>query len=196
MMRRLAAVLLLVPSLALAQTVDDPAPAEDAALDEEEPAASFDDVKPGTTKLRWAYDKLGKPAKTFDARVVQGEMDPLVSPASADGKDEALSIRARNAGKGLSWVHVLEYQKDGARTLLVFRDEVLWFALLPARAGETKAAEVQRRYGADPRSSTFSRKIDGKQTRARTFLWPDSGVGYVQLEGSETYAWKMLFKGK
>lgn len=197
-MKRLAAALLFVPALSFAQTVDDPTPPEDTSTgyEDEDRPASFDDVKPGTTSLRWAYDKFGKPAKTFDARVVQGEMDPLVAPAAADGKDEALAQRARNAGKGLSWVHVLEYEREGARTLLVFKDEVLWFALVPPRVNETKPAEVARRYGADPRTSTFSRKIDGQQRRARTFLWADSGVGYVQLDGAERYAWKMLFKGR
>ena len=191
-----------------AQTFDDekPVPIEEEDLDEEPTAESleesvetkrdFEFAQPGKTSTRTAFNTAGKPHRDYEARVVQGEMEVLLGPMPKSGKDPLLVKRARSKGKGLSYVHVLEYDEPTGKHILVFRDDILWYAMFPTRAGETKRAEVARRYGDSPKMSTSRRNIEGAEHSARVHWFPESGVGFVQLDGGERYSYKLVFEPK
>lgn len=194
-MRAILFSLLLVSAFAapaVAQVSDDSS--ED---DEEGPVKrDFEFAQPGKTATRTAFNTAGKPDRDYEGRVIQGEMDVLLAPAVA-GKDDPLLVqRAKNMGKGLSFVHVLEYDEPTGKHTLVFRDDVLWYAVYPTRVGETKADEVARRFGDSPKTSSQRRKVEGAEHTARIHWFPDSGVGFVQLDGAETYAYKLIYEAK
>lgn len=190
----------LPPFAAKAQTSgDDRRALREAAMEDEldEPLdkkRDFGFASPGKTNTRTAFNIAGKPTRDYEGRVIQGEMDVLVAE-SPKGKDDPLLVqRARNAGKGLAYVHVLEYDEPTGRHTLVFRDDVLWYAIFPTRAGETRAEEVARRYGDAPKMSTSRRKIEGAEHSARIHWFPESGVGFAQLDGKADYAYKLVFE--
>ena len=195
-MRLLLASLLLLSNVAAAQVSSDLG-TDDESYDEPlEKKRDFSIAQPGKTATRTVFNILGKPNRDFEGRVIQGEMDVLLGPA-VEGKDDPLLVqRAKNMGKGLSFVHVLEYDEPTGKTSLVFRDDVLWYVVIPTRAGETKPEEVSRRYGDSPKMSSQRRKVEGAEHTARIHWFPESGVGFVQLDGAETYAYKLLYEAK
>ena len=202
-MRALARALLLsfLTGLAAAQTVDDEseAPPEEEVEDLDAPLEKkrdFTFAHPGKTGLRQALNTAGKATRDYEGRVIQGEMDVLLAPI-VDGKDDPLlTQRAKNMGKGLSYVHVLEYDEKTGKHILVFRDDILWYAVYPVRAGETKADEVARRYGDSPKFTTSRRKVEGAEHSARVHWFPESGVGFAQLDGKEAFSYKVVFEAK
>lgn len=190
----LASLLLLIAVPAAAQVADDP-----GFEDEEESGPKkrdFTFAQPGKTATRTAFNIAGKPNRDFEGRVIQGEMDVLLGPA-VEGKDDPLLVqRAKNMGKGLSFVHVLEYDEPTGKTTLVFRDDVLWYIVQPTRTGETKPDEVSRRFGDSPKMSSQRRKVEGAEHTARIHWFPESGVGFVQLDGAESYSYKLVYEAK
>lgn len=206
-MRSLAFLALLTVAFpASAQTADDEEGIDPDSLIDEEPPEDLDAplekkrdfafAQPGKTATRTAFNLAGKPKRDYEARVLQGEMEVLLAP-NEKGKDDPLLVqRARNSGKGLSTVHVLEYDEPTGRHTLVFRDDFLWYAIYPVRTNETKPAEVARRYGDTPKMSSSRRKVEGAEHTARTHWFPESGVGFAQLDGSETYSYKIIFEPK
>jgi hypothetical protein len=194
-MRALLASFLLVIAVPAAAQI-----ADDAGFEDDDSGApkkrDFTFAQPGKTATRTAFNVAGKPTRDFEGRVIQGEMDVLLGPA-VEGKDDPLLVqRAKNMGKGLSFVHVLEYDEPNGKTSLVFRDDVLWYIVQPTRAGETKQDEVSRRYGDSPKMSSQRRKVEGAEHTARIHWFPESGVGFVQLDGAETYAYKLVYEAK
>ena len=195
-MRVTFSFLLLVAGLAL--PAGSFAQISDADLDEEAAPKKrdFDFAEPGKTATRTAFNVAGKPNRDYVGRVVQGEMDVLLAPVVAGKDDPLLKQRAKSRGKGLSYVHVLEYDEPNGKVTLVFRDDVLWYAIYPTRAGETKAEEVVRRFGESSKRSSQRRKVEGAEHTARIQWFPDSGVGFVQLDGAERYAYKVVYEPK
>jgi hypothetical protein len=194
----LLAASLLLPLSALSALAAAPPDDEEVLLDDEgEPVKrNFDALTPGKTSTRTVLNTVGKGHRDYEGRVVQGEMDVLISK-SVDGKDDPLLVqRAKQQGKGLSYVHVLEYDEKQGRVMLVFKDDILWYAVYPTRAGETKLDEVSRRFGDAPKMASQRRKIENKEHTARISWFPDSGVGFVQLDGAESYGYKVVFEPK
>lgn len=195
-MRAFLSSLLLVAAFALPAFAQIP---DDSGFDDEDSAPKkrdFGFAQPGKTATRTAFNTAGKPNRDYEGRVIQGEIDVMLAPA-VQGKDDPLLVqRAKNMGKGLSYVHVLEYDEPTGKVTLVFRDDVLWYAVYPTRTGETKADEVSRRFGDSPKMSSQRRKVEGAEHTARIHWFPDSGVGFVQLDGAETYTYKLVYEAK
>jgi hypothetical protein len=190
----LASLLLLTALPAFAQVSSDTFGDDEEVTAEKKRDWTF--AQPGKTATRTAFNIAGKPNRDYEGRVIQGEMDVLLAPA-VEGKDDPLLVqRAKNMGKGLSFVHVLEYDETAGRTTLVFRDDVLWYIVQPTRTGETKQEEVSRRFGDSPKMSSQRRKVEGAEHSARIHWFPESGVGFVQLDGAESYAYKLVYEAK
>ena len=55
---------------------------------------------------------------------------------------------------------------------------------------------VSRRFGDSPKQTSQRRTVEGAEHTSRIHWFPDSGVGFAQLDGKEPYAYKIIFEPK
>ena len=153
-----------------------------AAMAAAEPKSSMDSVRESTDA----------PDRKFKANV-DAKIDLFIdAPAEKDDNEPAL-IAVKPAGpvevKVMQWI---AKEDPTVMVTLVFRQDRLWYAIVPISASEETPKELVARFGDPPKKVELAKGINGRSDSAKLYAYPDRGIGYVHTGGS-AFAFKVLF---
>jgi len=139
--------------------------------------AAFDFVKPGAARSE-VDSRLGEPYVSSSSVVVKGEIDLFV--------DEMPTGPSTRAPQPTEDVHYYEYRprahsSEFAR--IVFRQDKVWYAMLPPRPSERIREQIFSRYGNVFEEERIHRR-SGHILMVEVILWLEKqGLGFVEKPG-------------
>jgi hypothetical protein len=167
-------IALLVPVLFAGTALQPPAGESSTLGALEDFDASFGFLAPGATTPAVALKKIGAPAADYPAWT-DGKMDFEIQIPTPDSI--ARLPPARTEVRVLEWYDSRDATRPAAK--LVFRKDVLWYALVPFTASESSPSKLEARFGAKPTVSTETR-ADGDFSHVLTlYAYPGRGIAYV-----------------
>ena len=156
--------------------------------------ASFTFVKPGETTVAQSLHRLGAPAVDYPAWVTAGKMDWEIAAQTPDSLDHL--PKPHEEVRVLEWYDARDESRPAAK--LVFRRDVLWYALVPLTASESTPAKLEERYGRKP-SNFVEGRLDADVGHSLTvYGYPDLGIAYVRdssddVDGVPSFRTKAIF---
>lgn len=136
------------------------------------------------TSLADTLAAAGRPDQTWTTTV--GGIDLFIWKPSYD----ELGDKIRRPASGKIKVKVAHWvSKEGEiQVTHVFRDDRLWYAIVPISGSEENPNDLQKRYGESARQIDLS----GVSQVAKLYAYPDRGLGYVHA-GGRSFAFKVIF---
>jgi hypothetical protein len=147
----------------------------------------FSFLVPGTTTRDEVVRRLGKPEIDSTTFILIGEIDPFQN-VPTESMLYALHDRAGVNGEVVE-TPILGYRLEGwplMHAKLIFRNDVLLYALLPIGPSETTRDKLVERLGKKPRVIEFRQTI-GDVRQEGNFYWFDRHTAYFGFRDDQIW---------
>lgn len=145
--------------------------------------ARFAFAKPGETTVAEAIRRVGEPYPSYNAYVLEDEIDVLGTRSADLHLLREVHERASARGVRVIKVEVLEWSvPERLRPIakFAFRGDKLWYAMTVPPPAETTPEQLTARHGKEPRISTQSRLMADMIVSAKIYAYPELGIAYAQ----------------